>query len=173
MEFSEKALLALIIPFAFGIVFPLFELYVQLDVFWISALELFVFSIPFYFFLLETPDAFLAFPSAFIFITTKGFIKGYILGKTFCLVDSLIFPIAFTIYAGAIAFHRESAFKEARLGLLSTFLLILAFSIALFIWIVYKQYVTVCPYAISPREVLGFPVRLSSWFCRRFEMLCW
>ena len=172
MEFSDKALLALIVPIAIGIIFPLFEIYVQLDIFWISVLELFIFSIPFYFFLLEAPDAFLAIPSAFIFITTKGFIKGFVLDKTFCLVDSIIFTIAFAIYAGAIAFHRESAFKEARLGLLSTFVLILAFSIALFIWIVYKHYVTVCPYEISPKEFFELPIRLMSWFCYKFEMFC-
>ena len=146
MEFSEKLLLGIFSAISLSLFISLIYIYIipsfgiKLPDYVLIVIELIVFSVPFYFFLLNSEDSIIGFISAFIYYFLKSFIMNIVLFSPICFIDIFIFSIAFFIYSLAIAFHRETSLKNAKMSLLGAMGILLAFTIASFILIVYNEY---------------------------------
>ena len=106
------------------------------------ALELFILSLPFYFFLTYTEDGLVGFLGGVAYAFLKPFLSGVLSATvpTICIPDVLVFALAFGIYATAMGFQKENAMKEAKLSMIGSVAVILAYFIALFMLIVYDAY---------------------------------
>ncbi len=137
IKFRDKLLLGIISSISCSIVFSIYELYFSLyfplTPQMLTIVQLLVLSIPFYFFLLHTEDSIIAMLSGFIFHFFKSLIIDFIKYQPFCLFNSFAWGLSFFILGLAIAFHREVALTEARVGLLSTFFIFFAFIFSAFI----------------------------------------
>ena len=145
MEFSEKLLLGIISSFSFSLFFSLFYIFIfpalpiEIPEKILIVFELLTFSLPFYFFLLNTEDSIIGFISSFIYYFLKSIVLNLCTYSPICFFDIFIFSIAFFIYALAIAFHKENSLKNAKMSLLGSMAILLAFTIASFILIVYSE----------------------------------
>lgn len=141
LTFREKLLFSIISSIPVSILFSLyhsyFYFYLPIPMPFMTMLEVFVLGLPFYFFLVELTDSILGLFSGFIYVVLKEFLVAFFKTNLICPLSFLIFPIAFFIYCLGISFSREQSLKEAKMSLLATFILFLAFISSCFMLIIY------------------------------------
>jgi len=143
LKFSEKLLFTFISSISMAILFSVFYSYiyaripVPMEIMVIT--EIFIFSLPFYFFLLEATDSVLGLLGGFIYIALKEFLMAMLKQSPICFLSFIIFPIAFFIYSLGISFSRDQSLKEAKMSILAVFVLFLTFISSVFILIVYNN----------------------------------
>jgi len=144
-DVATKLMLSIASGVAMALYFTLFYSYLPFEIpqNYMLALELFIVSLPFYFFLVNTEDGLLGVAGGFVYTFSRTLFSN-ILGEysLFCIFDAFIFSIAFGIYTTAMAFQKENAMKEAKLSMVGSVSVILAFFVALFMLIVYNTYFT-------------------------------
>ena len=143
LKFSEKLIYTVLASFSMAILFSIFYSYiyiripVPIEIMIIT--ELFTLGLPFYFILLESEDSVLGLLGGFVYIVIKEFLMAVLKQTPICFPSFLVFPIAFFIYSLGIGFSRESSWKEAKMSILSVFVLFLTFVFAVFMLIVYNN----------------------------------
>jgi len=159
LSFGDKALLTFICSLSIAVFFSVYQLYY----FYLFPMtkstqvvfELLFLSFPLYFFFLNVEDGSLGLLGGFTYSFTKSLILGFLKTEPLCIFDNMIFTFAFSLISLAISFQREQSLKNVRFSLLGTVMIFLAFSIAIFILLVY--------YNTYPKGLMCFylPTRLA------------
>ena len=144
MNAGEKLFLSVLssvsIAFLFIIYYINLQPYFQISESLLSIIKLAVLSIPFYFILTYTTDSVHALISAAIFTFTLSAFKFYYTYELICIVENLMFILAFFIYSLAIGFHKENTLHRERFQLLGAVSIFFAFTMACMLMSVYYQY---------------------------------
>lgn len=143
ITFGDKFLISFVFSISVACLFSIYQLYFssyfQIPEELLIIIELLSLSFIHFFILLNIEDGVIGFFSGLTYSLTKDLIISFIKMEEICLLNALIFSLAFFIISLAIAFQREQSLKNVRFSLLGATLILLSFSIASFLLIVYSR----------------------------------
>lgn len=143
LSFTQKFALGIITAIAFALLFTSYKIYlskfITLSKNLETILEFIIFSVPFFFFLINLEDASIGLLSGFLYKTVEKTTIALLLVEPICFFDIFIFGIAFSVFSFTIAFFHENSMKNVRLSLIGSFALFLAFCLSIFILLVYSK----------------------------------